>query len=177
MQLRYLRWAKHIALIEKCRIPHRILYGNFIKATLHIFTGASSHGYACCAFLRCEDEGEISILFELSKNYTQDSLDIEIFPEYQGKDNVERVARLRVAKGEIIRPIQRIYLLEVSSPEILNDVPVRVKNSSDTSDNDNNHTVSKEKSFEPKDLPKEQLETLKRSRCGRQIVPVKRLDL
>ncbi|GIY11500.1 DUF5641 domain-containing protein [Caerostris extrusa] len=50
---------------------------------------------------------------------------IELF---QGKDNGERVAlRLRVAKGEIIRLIQRIYPLELSSPEILNDVHVRVK--------------------------------------------------
>ncbi|GIZ05041.1 reverse transcriptase [Caerostris extrusa] len=31
MQLRYRRWAKHIALIEKWRIPRRILYGNFKK--------------------------------------------------------------------------------------------------------------------------------------------------
>ncbi|GIY20652.1 reverse transcriptase [Caerostris darwini] len=31
MQLRYRRWAKHIAIIEKCRIPRRILYGNFKK--------------------------------------------------------------------------------------------------------------------------------------------------
>ncbi|GIY86739.1 DUF5641 domain-containing protein [Caerostris darwini] len=99
---------------------------------------------------------------------------IELF---QGKDNVERVARLRVAIGEIIRPIQRIYPLELSSPEILNYVPVRVKDSSDTSDNDNQHTASNEQSFEPEDLPKEQLENLKRSRFGRQIVPVERLDL
>ncbi|GIY52693.1 reverse transcriptase [Caerostris extrusa] len=99
---------------------------------------------------------------------------IELF---KGKDNVERVARLRVAKEEIIRPIQRIYPLKLSSSDILNDVPVRVKDSSCTSDNDNQHTVSNEQSFEPEDLPKEQLETLKRSRFGRQIVPVKRLDL
>ncbi|GIX95016.1 uncharacterized protein CEXT_442721 [Caerostris extrusa] len=50
IQLRYRRWAKHIALIEKCRIPRRILYENFKKATLHIFTDASAHGYACCSF-------------------------------------------------------------------------------------------------------------------------------
>ncbi|GIX92676.1 reverse transcriptase [Caerostris darwini] len=61
MQLRYRRWAKHIAIIEKCRIPRRILYGNFKKATLHIFTDASAHGYACCSFLRCEDEGEVKV--------------------------------------------------------------------------------------------------------------------
>ncbi|GIY66096.1 uncharacterized protein CEXT_161511 [Caerostris extrusa] len=38
-----------------------ILYGNFKKATLHIFTDASAHGYACCSFLRCEDEGEVKV--------------------------------------------------------------------------------------------------------------------
>ncbi|GIX80271.1 hypothetical protein CEXT_331291, partial [Caerostris extrusa] len=32
------------------------------------------------------------------------------------KTTSKRVARLRVAKGEIIRPIQRIYPLELSSP-------------------------------------------------------------
>ncbi|GIX80273.1 hypothetical protein CEXT_331301 [Caerostris extrusa] len=40
-------------------------------------------------------------------------------------------------------------------------MPVRVKDSSDTSQNDNQHTVSNEQSFELKDLPKEQLESLK----------------
>ncbi|GIY75183.1 uncharacterized protein CEXT_625181 [Caerostris extrusa] len=58
MQLRYGRWDKRIALIEKCRIPRRILYGSFKKATLHIFTDASAHGYACCAFY---DEGEVKV--------------------------------------------------------------------------------------------------------------------
>ncbi|GIX80053.1 reverse transcriptase [Caerostris darwini] len=39
----------------------RILYGNFKKAPLHIFTDASAHEYACCSFLRCEDEGEVKV--------------------------------------------------------------------------------------------------------------------
>ncbi|GBN73396.1 hypothetical protein AVEN_6746-1 [Araneus ventricosus] len=37
---------------------------------------------------------------------------IELF---QSKDNIERVAKLRVENEEIIRPMQRIYLLEMSS--------------------------------------------------------------
>ncbi|GFT58057.1 integrase catalytic domain-containing protein [Nephila pilipes] len=61
MQKRYQRWAKHFDLIERCRIPHKLFYGSFEKATLHIFTDASAHGYACCAFLRCEEEGEVKI--------------------------------------------------------------------------------------------------------------------
>ncbi|CAL1293989.1 unnamed protein product [Larinioides sclopetarius] len=96
---------------------------------------------------------------------------IELF---RGKDNVERVARLRVANGEIIRPIQRIFPLEFSSPEIFDDVPAKAESASD---NENQPTVSTKQSFQPEDLPKEQLETVKRTRFGRQIVPLKRLDL
>ncbi|GBM01460.1 hypothetical protein AVEN_209281-1 [Araneus ventricosus] len=36
---------------------------------------------------------------------------IELF---QGKDNIERVAKLRVANGEVIHPIQLIYPLKMS---------------------------------------------------------------
>ncbi|XP_055936869.1 uncharacterized protein LOC129966468 [Argiope bruennichi] len=61
MQKRYQRWAKHLDIIERCRIPRKLFYGSFEKATLHIFTDASAHGYACCAFLRCEEEGEVKI--------------------------------------------------------------------------------------------------------------------
>ena len=43
---------------------------------------------------------------------------IELFP---GKDNVERVAKLRVANGEILRPLQRIFPLELSSMDNFND--------------------------------------------------------
>ncbi|XP_054723442.1 uncharacterized protein LOC129233439 [Uloborus diversus] len=61
MQLRYQRWAKHLDLIQKCRIPRRILHGTFERASLHIFTDASAHGYACCAFLRCGEEEEVRV--------------------------------------------------------------------------------------------------------------------
>ncbi|GBL89095.1 hypothetical protein AVEN_255232-1 [Araneus ventricosus] len=55
MQLRYQLWAKHLDFAEKCRIPRRILHGSSEKGILHIFTDASADGYACCAFLRCEE--------------------------------------------------------------------------------------------------------------------------
>ncbi|GBO08281.1 hypothetical protein AVEN_150243-1 [Araneus ventricosus] len=67
MQLRYQRWAKHLDLVEKCRIPRRVLYGSAEKATLHIFTDASAYGYACCAFLRCEEEEEVKVSLVLAK--------------------------------------------------------------------------------------------------------------
>jgi len=37
------------------------LYESFEKAILFIFTDASANGYACCAFLRCEEEGEVKV--------------------------------------------------------------------------------------------------------------------
>ncbi|GBN61071.1 hypothetical protein AVEN_250023-1 [Araneus ventricosus] len=53
---------------------------------------------------------------------------IELF---QGKDNIERVAKLRVANGEIIRPIQRIYPLGMSSTEISKSVPENIESIAD----------------------------------------------
>ncbi|GFS44078.1 transposable element Tc1 transposase [Nephila pilipes] len=99
---------------------------------------------------------------------------IEIF---QGKDNIERVAKLRVSNGEIIRPIQRIYPLELSSSEIFEDIPSIVKSAPDTSSSAKQCSTSNDQSFQSEDLPKEQEETLKKTRLGRQIVPPKRLDL
>ncbi|GFU28831.1 dual 3',5'-cyclic-AMP and-GMP phosphodiesterase 11 [Nephila pilipes] len=96
---------------------------------------------------------------------------------FQGKDNIERVAKLRVSNGEIIRPIQRIYPLELSSSEIFEDVPAIVKNAPDTSSSAKQCSTSNGQSFQSEDLPKEQEETLKKTRLGRQIVPPKRLDL
>ncbi|GFT93957.1 integrase catalytic domain-containing protein [Nephila pilipes] len=96
---------------------------------------------------------------------------------FQGKDNIERVAKLRVSNGEIIRPIQRIYPLELSSSEIFEDVPAIVKSAPDTSSSAKQCSTSNDQSFQSEDLPKEQEETLKKTRLGRQIVPPKRLDL
>ncbi|GFU27164.1 dual 3',5'-cyclic-AMP and-GMP phosphodiesterase 11 [Nephila pilipes] len=96
---------------------------------------------------------------------------------FQGKDNIERVAKLRVSNGEIIRPIQRIYPLELSSSEIFEVVPAIVKSAPDTSSSAKQCSTSNDQSFQSEDLPKEQEETLKKTRLGRQIVPPIRLDL
>lgn len=39
-----------------------------------------------------------------------------VLQTYPGRDGVVRVVRLRTASGEVIRPIQRLYQLEVSTP-------------------------------------------------------------
>ncbi|GBM93180.1 hypothetical protein AVEN_181976-1 [Araneus ventricosus] len=45
---------------------------------------------------------------------------IELF---QSKDNIERVAKLLVSNEEIIRPIEQIYPLEMSSTKVSKGVP------------------------------------------------------
>ncbi|XP_055948214.1 uncharacterized protein LOC129981407 [Argiope bruennichi] len=96
---------------------------------------------------------------------------------FQGKDNIERVVKLLVSNGEIIQPIQRIYPLELSSSEIFEDVPAIVESAPDTSYSAKQCSTSNDQSFQSEDLSKEQKETLKKTRLGRQIAPPKRLDL
>ncbi|GFU56905.1 integrase catalytic domain-containing protein [Trichonephila clavipes] len=45
--------------------------------------------------------------------------DIELYP---GKDGIERVAKLRVANGFVIRPLQRLYPLEMSLFDLPSDI-------------------------------------------------------
>ncbi|GFT28158.1 uncharacterized protein NPIL_599581 [Nephila pilipes] len=326
MQKRYQRWAKHFDLIESCRIPRKLFYGSFEKATLHIFTDASAHGLDIefCRNIRVNsdkltkelsyeeiqraEEALIRLIqsewpSDIREKYTQtiqfyeenkilkvrsrlilgedpedfvrptvlpdhpivrrlidyihqklhhagvqttlshlherfwiprgrrvaikpsdfiqdikgtEVLDLDIVdakllrkrirylqnlryqlrqrfqkeylselirnPQLAPKrcnlsDNIERVAKLRVSYGEIIRPIQRIYPLELSSSEIFEDVPAIVKSAPDTFSSAKQCSTSNDQSFQSEDLPKEQEETLKKTRLGRQIVPPKRLDL
>ncbi|GFW11849.1 integrase catalytic domain-containing protein [Trichonephila clavipes] len=50
---------------------------------------------------------------------------------FKSKDNIERVVRLRVANGQIICPIQRIYPLEIDSAEFAKSVPENVESATD----------------------------------------------
>ncbi len=85
---------------------------------------------------------------------------------YPGKDNVERVAKLRVANGELIRPVQRIYPLEMSATEIGRDV------FHDTPEpcTDDSKVLIPERHSETPELPL-------MTRYGRKINPLKRLNI
>ncbi|GFR17911.1 integrase catalytic domain-containing protein [Trichonephila clavata] len=83
---------------------------------------------------------------------------IELFP---GKDGVERVAKLRLASGEIIRPLQRIYPLELSASDHL----IEDHHGTDIATQNPGPTAT--------DVLKEG----KKSRWGRPLIPVKRLNL
>ncbi|GFY75042.1 hypothetical protein TNIN_177341 [Trichonephila inaurata madagascariensis] len=46
-----------------------------------------------------------------------------VYQEYiSGKDGIERVAKLRVANGFVIRPLQRLYPLEMSISDLPSDI-------------------------------------------------------
>ncbi|GFV63858.1 DUF5641 domain-containing protein [Trichonephila clavipes] len=97
---------------------------------------------------------------------------IELF---KGKDNIERVGRLRLTNGEIIRPIQQIYPLKIDSAEFTKSVPENVESATETIDDvDHEHIPPEEQS---ETLRIEQSQLVKKTRFGRRIVPVKRLDL
>ncbi|GFT16903.1 DUF5641 domain-containing protein [Trichonephila clavipes] len=97
---------------------------------------------------------------------------IELF---KGKDNIERVVRLRVTNGDIIRLIQRIYPLEIDSAEFTKSVPENVESATETIDDVDHEHIPPEEQFET--LRKEQSQSVKKTRFGRRIIPVKRLDL
>ncbi|XP_054724268.1 uncharacterized protein LOC129234298 [Uloborus diversus] len=61
IQHRYQHWVKHIDFIEQCRIPRRLMLGTLENTSLHVFTDASADAYACCVYLRSEEETGTSV--------------------------------------------------------------------------------------------------------------------
>lgn len=99
---------------------------------------------------------------------------IELFP---GKDNVERVAKLRVASGEIIRPVQRIYPLELSSVDNLSEDHQETRTTPEDEFSDAEVPKELKTTPEPESSDAEVLKEAKTTRCGRRIVPVNRMNL
>ncbi|GFV47905.1 integrase catalytic domain-containing protein [Trichonephila clavipes] len=84
------------------------------------------------------------------------------YTEYLGElDGVERVAKLRLASGETIRALQRIYPLELSASDHLSENPQGTDIAAQT----------------PGPTAADVLEEGKKSQCGRPLIPVKRLNL
>ncbi|GFS81416.1 DUF5641 domain-containing protein [Nephila pilipes] len=77
------------------------------------------------------------------------------------KNGVERVAKLRLASGEIIRQLQQIYPLELSARDHLIE----------------DHQGTDIAAQNPGPTAADVLEEGKKSRCGHSLIPVKRLNL
>ncbi|GFR33183.1 DUF5641 domain-containing protein [Trichonephila clavata] len=91
---------------------------------------------------------------------------IELFKD---KDNIERVVRLRVANGEIIRPIQRIYALEIYSAEFTKSVPENVESATETMDDVDHEQIPPEEQSET--LRIEQSQSVKKTRLEVTALP------
>ncbi|GFV91388.1 integrase catalytic domain-containing protein [Trichonephila clavipes] len=92
----------------------------------------------------------------------QSNLRKRFYKEYLGElDGVERVAKLRLASGEIIRPLQRIYPLELSPSDYFIE----------------DHQGADIAAQIPGPTAADVLEEGKKYRCGRPLIPVKRLNL
>nr|XP_042912273.1 uncharacterized protein LOC122272539 [Parasteatoda tepidariorum] len=96
---------------------------------------------------------------------------MELFP---GKDNIQRIARVRIANREIIRPVQRIYPLEMNESEVCREVPESSENV--TVDSGDKRIFIPELSQKASEQDTFQCSN-KRTRYGRRIVPLNRLDL
>ncbi|GFW43743.1 integrase catalytic domain-containing protein [Trichonephila clavipes] len=99
----------------------------------------------------------------------------QVIKLFKGKDNIKRVVKLCVENGEIIRPIQGTYPLEIDSAEFTKSVPENIESATETIDDiDHEHIPPEEQS---ETLHIEQSQSGKKTRFDRRIVPVKRLDL
>ncbi|GFX78394.1 integrase catalytic domain-containing protein [Trichonephila clavipes] len=96
---------------------------------------------------------------ELVKKKSQSSFKKK--DDFFGKDDMERVAKLRLSSGEIMRPLQRIYPLELSARDHLIE----------------DHQGTDIGAQIPGPTAADVLEEGKKSRCGRPLIPVKRLNL
>ncbi|GFT16618.1 uncharacterized protein NPIL_29501 [Nephila pilipes] len=207
MQKRYQRWAKHLDLIERCRIPRKLFYGSFSKRLP-------------CTYLRM-----LLLMDKLTKELSYEEIQraeealIRLIQSEWPSDIREKYTQTIqfYEENKILKVRSRLILGEdpedFVQPTVLPDHPI-VRRLIDYIHQKLHHagvqtTLSHlrewfwiprgRRAIKPSDfiqdikgtevldldiidakhlhLPKEQEETLKKTRLGRQIVPPKRLDL
>ncbi|GFS34197.1 uncharacterized protein NPIL_218581 [Nephila pilipes] len=142
------------------RVRYHTLRSNLRKRFYKEYLGELVRSPKVASRRKMISPGEIVIVESKNPNRMNWPLDqvIELFP---GKDGVEHVAKLRLASGEILRPLQRIYPLELSASDPL------IKD----------HQGTDIAAQNPGPTAVDVLEEGKKSRCGRSLIPVKRLNL
>ncbi|GFQ77184.1 integrase catalytic domain-containing protein [Trichonephila clavata] len=118
-------WKSYIDALESINclnIPRYCLQDKSIRTELHGFSDSSEKAYGAALYLRCIDSsGQISVRLLCSKSKVAPlkSVVIKLLP---GKDGINRLVRLRTTKRELLRPVQRIFPLEISKETFRDDV-------------------------------------------------------
>ncbi|XP_054724179.1 uncharacterized protein LOC129234240 [Uloborus diversus] len=105
---------------------------------------------------------------------------VELYP---GRDGIQRIAKLRVANGYLVRPLQRLYPLEMSISDLPSDLAANGKEVAANIDSGylESTAVPIPKTLNPDIeifIPMTEVpQPVKQTRSGRRIVPPQRLDL
>ncbi|GFR16472.1 uncharacterized protein TNCT_8901 [Trichonephila clavata] len=152
-------WCDSMHMLKRVRYLHT-LRSNLRKRFYKEYLGELVRSPKVASRRKIISPGEIVIVESKNPNRMNWPLAqvIELFP---GKDGVERVAKLRLASGEIIRPLQRIYPLELSASDHLIE----------------DHHGTDIAAQNPGPTATDVLKEGKKSRWGRPLIPVKRLNL
>ncbi|KAF8776764.1 hypothetical protein HNY73_013711 [Argiope bruennichi] len=106
-------WQRQLKDLKELEISRRLSHLDLKDASLslEVFCDASKLAYATCAFLRVEKDGKVTCQLIQARS--------KVAP-LKGKDNRARVALVKTKFGSFLRPVQKLYPLEVSE----NDKPV-----------------------------------------------------
>ncbi|GFY44590.1 uncharacterized protein TNIN_291671 [Trichonephila inaurata madagascariensis] len=143
MRIKFENWKLRIPLLKELSIPRYLLKNSspYAKVTMHIFCDASQSAYAACVFIITEFENNISCEFFQARNSEQivgtvkkDFSKVRKASSIKEGDivllgskrinwplsNVKKiytgivhVVEIQTKNGTFLRPVQRLYLLEV----------------------------------------------------------------
>lgn len=65
---KFLKWYENLHTLANLKLSRRIVFGDKIFWSLHVFCDASQHAYVTVIFLRCEHEGKIVVNFVAAKS-------------------------------------------------------------------------------------------------------------
>lgn len=94
---------------------------------------------------------------------------LELIP---GKDNITRLVKLKTSTGVILRPVQRLFPLELDTSQ--ETIPFTTN---DEKNDQISHSEQNDQSPRPTSIKEQVIKTFKKTRLGREVHPPQKLDL